>query len=79
MDTKTLESTQLVLLDWRNRTCVACRLVGEVGLRKRRLPSGRVWPGAGKKSTRAPTRGVVEGVSWPHIVAFWGGFLVVVV
>ena len=56
---------------WRKRTCVAWLLVGEAGFTKRRLPSGRwdwVWPGAGKKSTRAPMRGVEEGVSWPHIV-----------
>jgi hypothetical protein len=48
--------------------CVAWELEGEDGLRKRRLCSGRWLPGLSeKKSTRAPARGVVEGVSWPHI------------
>jgi len=51
--------------------CVAWELDGEEGLRKRRLRSGR-WPlwvavGREKKSTRAPVRGVEEGVSGPHM------------
>ncbi len=53
------------------RTWVAWLLEGQVGLMKRMLASGRrAWlcPGAGEKSTRAPMRGVVEGVEGPHIL-----------
>ena len=49
-----------------NLTCVASGLAGADGLRKRRFPR---WPRLEeKKSTRAPTRGVDEGVvSEQHI------------
>lgn len=59
--------------------CVAWELDGEEGLRKSRLPSGK-WPpgppclGSEKKSTRAPTRGVGEGVCSPHM--FGAGYCV---
>lgn len=53
---------------WWKRTCVAWELQGAVGLRKRRLPT--VPDEEEKKSTRAPTRGVEEGVSGPHILLF---------
>jgi hypothetical protein len=74
MDTNTLSSSGEGLVWWK-RTCVAWELEGEDGLRKSRLPSGR-WPSeeGAKKSTRAPTRGVDEGVCSPHMFAdgrFW--------
>lgn len=56
---------------WWNRMWVAWELEGEVGLRKSRLPSGRALLllfGVEKKSTRAPTRGAVEGVCSPHML-----------
>lgn len=53
------------------RTWVAWVLDGVEGLRKSRLPREvAALPGlvGEKKSTRAPMRGVEEGVSWPHIL-----------
>lgn len=54
----------LELLFGTKRTCVACKLDGEQGLWKSRLP--RLPPGA-KRLTRAPMRGVKDGVSGPHM------------
>ena len=69
----------LVVVDlaagWKKRTWVAWALEGDVGFRKSRLPR-LPRPVGEQRSTRAPMRGVEEGVSGPHMltwVGWWGG------
>lgn len=87
MDTSRLSSSKgdlqllvvgLAVAGWKKRTWVAWALEGEVGFRKSRLPR-LPRPLGEERSTRAPMRGVEEGVSGPHISSGLVGGRVVLV